>query len=54
MTTYSKGKSIDPGAMETPQQTPEEIWSAYDALQEKIQTQNKEAAQPKGRVKQRA
>lgn len=41
-------------AMETPQQTPEEIWSAYDALQEKIQTQNKDAAQREGRVKQRA
>ena len=41
-------------AMETPQQTPEEIWSAFDALQEKIQTQNKDGKQREGRVKQRA
>jgi DNA-binding Xre family transcriptional regulator len=41
-------------AMETPQQTPEEIWSAFDALREKIQTQRNDAAQQEGRVKRRA
>jgi DNA-binding Xre family transcriptional regulator len=41
-------------AMETPQQTPEEIWSAFDALREKIQTQSNDATQREGRVKRRA
>jgi DNA-binding Xre family transcriptional regulator len=41
-------------AMEAPQQTPEEIWSAFDALREKIQAQSKDAAQREGHVKRRA
>jgi DNA-binding Xre family transcriptional regulator len=41
-------------AMETPQQTPEEIWSAFDALREKMQTQSNDATQREGRVKRRA
>jgi DNA-binding Xre family transcriptional regulator len=32
-------------AMESPQQTPEEIWNAFDALREKIQAQSQDAAQ---------
>lgn len=41
-------------AMLAPQQTPEEIWSAFDALREKIQAQAQDAAQREGRVKRRA
>ena len=41
-------------AMSAPQKTPEEIWSAFDALREKIQATGQDAGQREGRVKQRA
>jgi DNA-binding Xre family transcriptional regulator len=41
-------------AMSMPQQTPAEIWSAFDALRTKIQEQVQDAGQREGRVKQRA
>lgn len=40
-------------AMTAPQQTPEEVWSAFDALREKIQM-SRDAAQNEGRTKRRA
>jgi len=40
-------------AMDAPEQTPEEIWSAFDALREKIQGQVQDAGQRQGPIKQR-
>lgn len=41
-------------AMDAPAQTPEEIWSAFDALREKIQAQLQDGGQREGRVNRRA
>jgi DNA-binding Xre family transcriptional regulator len=41
-------------AMNAPQPTPEEIWSAFDALREKIQAMAQDVGQREGRKKQRA
>jgi len=40
-------------AMTAPEQTPEEIWSAFDTLRQKIQRQAQDAGQREGRVNQR-